>query len=73
MPPQARAVVMALQECSWHCSLTATVLLQESQAGNMGRPESCLAHISDLTSPGYPMGKPSGLEFFLCRKLRNGC
>lgn len=48
MPPQARAVVMALQECPWCCSLlTVTVPSQESQAWNMGRPESCLAQVND--------------------------
>lgn len=74
MPPQARAVVMALQECPWCCSLlTVTVPSQESQAWNMGRPESCLAQVNDLTSPGYHMGKQNRLEFFLCRKLRNCC
>lgn len=60
MPPQTRAVVMVLQE--WHCSLLAvTVLLQESQAWNMGRPESCVAQVSAFSGLSHGNAEQTGI------------
>lgn len=51
---------MVLQE--WHCSLLAViVLLQESQAWNMGRPESCVAQVSAFSGLSHGNAEQTGI------------
>lgn len=51
---------MVLQE--WHCSLlTVTVLLWESQAWNTGRPEFCLAQVSEFSGLSHGTAEQTGI------------